>query len=325
MKTRAANLPLFTGLLVSLLLHALVIVPGLMAAAQSSRAMTSFDAQFQAQDVEPPETPPPPPDLGIDEPMPSTLTWVGHREYEEHLAHLADIEQAAFTDQPISGGAPTAPRQASEEQPTPREEDRIAAGQETPEDPGAPPAPKQVHKLTMAELIRKMFTQLPGPEADQPETGAAEPAEPEPTPEQPTQAAQEADAPPAPPTPHPEPAERADKVSDAFSTIDVPLDQIKLGKPLAAQGLELKPSRPDFSIMTRLTASPGNPLVEIRFNREGKPSKAIIVQSSGDDRVDHTLKASLYRWKAAGKGLEELEGEQTIDVRLRIILNANAP
>ncbi len=70
-----------------------------------------------------------------------------------------------------------------------------------------------------------------------------------------------------------------------------------------------------------LTSAPGNPLVEIQFASDGVPLLARILQSSGDPLIDEFLRSSLYRWRASGKPLTELKGEQTIEVELRIVLN----
>src|SRR5690606_25572623 len=43
------------------------------------------------------------PDLGLDALNPSSLTWVGYEQYEEHIAALAEFEQAAFTEHPGDG------------------------------------------------------------------------------------------------------------------------------------------------------------------------------------------------------------------------------
>ena len=135
---------------------------------------------------------------------------------------------------------------------------------------------------------------------------------PEQTPQQPKPAANA--------QPAGKPAEQSDVESDASSTIEVPMDQLKLGKPLAAHGLVLKPRKPEFTTLTKLTAVPSNPVVELRFRRDGKPSSVRFVQGSGDPRIDEALLNSLYRWRAAGKKLTELKGKQTIPIRIRILL-----
>jgi hypothetical protein len=122
----------------------------------------------------------------------------------------------------------------------------------------------------------------------------------------------------------PAPGESADKESDPASVIAVDFEDVRLGRPLAGHGLELRPQKPEFTPLVRITSAPGNPLVEIRFGRSGRPLEARIIGSSGDNRVDEALLSSLYRWRARGSDLERLQGDRTIDVRLRIILNPRA-
>jgi hypothetical protein len=83
----------------------------------------------------------------------------------------------------------------------------------------------------------------------------------------------------------------------------------------------LRPQKPEFTTLTLMTAAPRNPLVEIDFAGDGKPLEARILQSSRDTRVDLAIEASLYRWRAEGKPLAQLEGDQVITVQIRIILN----
>jgi outer membrane biosynthesis protein TonB len=112
----------------------------------------------------------------------------------------------------------------------------------------------------------------------------------------------------------------ADKQSTATSVIDIPPEQWKLGKPLASRGLELKPRKPMITVLTMLTAAPGNPLCVISFNRQGEVLKAAILQTSGDHRVDNAILASLYRWRASGKDLETAGDDHPLDVTVRILL-----
>jgi hypothetical protein len=119
----------------------------------------------------------------------------------------------------------------------------------------------------------------------------------------------------------PNAGDQANKESDPTSVIEVPLDQVELGKPVARQGLELQPQRPEFTRLMKATASPGNPLVQITFGRDGRPVRARVLTGSGDARIDHAIEVSLYRWRAKGNEIDALADEQTLDVQLRIILN----
>ncbi len=47
--------------------------------------------------------------LGVDDSEAQTMNWIGYDEYQEHLAELAEVEQAAFRMQIASGASGTAP------------------------------------------------------------------------------------------------------------------------------------------------------------------------------------------------------------------------
>ena len=101
----------------------------------------------------------------------------------------------------------------------------------------------------------------------------------------------------------------------------MPLKDVKIGKPLAAKGLELKTARPKFTTLQLVTLAPCcNPLTRIEFTRDGRPLVAQIIESSGHMLIDEAVEASLYRWRATGEPLAALKGEQTITVEIRIIL-----
>lgn len=125
---------------------------------------------------------------------------------------------------------------------------------------------------------------------------------------------------PGPPRQRKADGDTADRESDATSTVNVPPDQWRRGRPLAARGLDIKTRRPVFPELTSLTARPGNPVVEIFFDRTGVPRRASIVRSSGDPRVDGPLVDALYRWRASGDVLKLLEGEELYRIELRILL-----
>lgn len=114
---------------------------------------------------------------------------------------------------------------------------------------------------------------------------------------------------------------QSDRESDPTSIIDVPRENWQLGQPLAAQGLEIKPRRPVMTVLTSLTAWPRNPLCRVSFDRDGVPVRAVLVQATGDSRVDAAIEASLYRWRASGKQLEDLKGDQTVDLTIRLLIN----
>ena len=58
--------------------------------------------------------------------------------------------------------------------------------------------------------------------------------------------------------------------------------------------------------------------MKVRFGRDGKVTKAWIVKSSGYPTVDLPIIASIYRWKAKGKKLRELN--RPFEVKIHLIL-----
>lgn len=370
------------GLVVSVVTHLAVLLPMLVTFMTSRAETRTVVGRFEPEHFRP-ENPPadhePEVKLGIEEGSPSTMTWIGYEQYEEHLARLAETEQAAFTDDPVASegdpqSTPTQPQPPAEAQPAPptqtppvpeqeqqpeseaAEQEVTAEEQPTPQPapadvvPGVPADPVDVTAAPIlldaqdtddaqmvladveddAQQAREAEQRIETEEEG--EVGRQKPQETEPQPQQQQPAQQQQPQDPVPPQKppavpgQPNPADKADKDSDATSMVDVPLDRIKAGKPVAAQGLEIKPQRPAFTVLMSLTSAPGNPLVQINFGRDGKPGKPrpVILRSSGDRRVDDVILASLFKWKAKGKPLLELKGAETIPVRLMIVLNARA-
>ncbi len=341
---RFSHLSLSVGLGLSLLVHATVLVPVLVVVMRSSGQSQAAQGRFEPEDFVLPEEdadPPPEPDvqIGIDAQTPSTLTWIGYEEYQEHLARLAEVEQAALSEIPAgaipSPAIPPVPQVEPAEQTATEEQPKKADTSEEPQpSPETPALPEW-----FTDLLVGVSPEAPKAMEVQPEESPAATPKKDPSPKPketpPSKLKEETKEAPAKPVltpPDPSkpaspgdpteiPGDHADKESDAASTIEVPLDQIKLGKPIAREGLELKPRRPRFTTLTLITASPGNPLVEIRFAADGKPALARVLESSGDNRIDHAVASSLYRWRASGKDLEKLGKDETIDIRIRIILN----
>ncbi len=326
MTNHRSIIPLVWGFVASVFAHVVVIVPLLVAIMtasgwQSVRLETAFDPEdFKAPEQEPVQD-----DevrLGIDARTPSSFTWIGYEEYQEHLAVLAEVEQAA--------NSPSAPAQLPDplnaEPPEPPEQDqsqpaidaRAAAAQlskllEILELAASPTKSandqadtSNTHRTglqralaSLDELLAKAIEKA----REETQVVATNPPAPKPNPQ-------------APPTS----GNASQMESDPTSKLEVPLADIKLGKPIAGHGLQIKPRRPSFTTLTMLTAAPGNPLVEIRFPRSGRPVSAKILESSGDRRVDEAILNSLFRWRAQGKQLEALGEGEAIPIRLRIVL-----
>ncbi len=322
------------GLLLSLVLHGTLLVPALVEVMRGGSGPDVLRARFSPDQFQQPEQEPPPDDsvpLGIDQGSPSSMTWIGYEEYEEHLAALSEVEQAAF-----ASSLPGAQEPVQASSGSPAEQADAAEAAESAEAP-SPPAPAPLDEIAawLAANARGEGPEAqPTPEKPSPTHDALdealarlEEAMEQAEQAQPAEAAQQAPPQPAQPAAQPDDSRQAgdiaSKESDPTSTVDVPFDEIKIGKPLAAHGLEIRTRRPIFTSLVMLTAAPADPTIEIRFRRDGTPVKGTrILQTSGDPRIDEAILNSLFRWRAAGKRLQELPGpEDTIPIRMRIILS----
>jgi len=116
--------------------------------------------------------------------------------------------------------------------------------------------------------------------------------------------------------------ELSDRESDATSIIEVPMNAWQLGRPLAAQGIVLRPVRPRFTTLNRLDGIARNPIGELVIGRDGVPTSARIIRSTGNESVDQAIRTALFRWRASGEQLEKLKPGQTLTIRLRLIMLA---
>lgn len=207
---------------------------------------------------------------------------------------------------------------------------------ENPELPSPPPPAATLQAPSLSELLQQIAQQAR--EALEAMTSAAEPQNDPPgnppasrpaiqpapqTPPTPPTSGAAAQGPPAPGTAQPGPSEageRSERESDPTSVVNVPPESWKLGRPLAAHGLEIITRRPQFTELMRATASPRNPICEIRFDRTGTAVKASLLLSSGERGIDDAIVNALYGWKAKGERLQKLKGKDTAAVRIRMIL-----
>lgn len=328
MPSQRHNLPLLIGLGLSVSIHLLIMLPVFLAALKNDPPVSYLEARFNPEDF----TPPPDREefdeeetrLGLEVDTPSTLTWVGYEEYEEHIAALARMDQAAFVDELQAalppGMLPTANLAAEVEPTQPTTESQLP----TPSKAGPPVIdPDQMIAFQkLMDALSRLFADQgeANPRRDNSETPAQKKAEKAPETKKPTEPRE-----PAPPSAEavpvtPTPGDQTDKESDATSVIDAKPENWKLGKPLAASGLELKTKRPVFTTLQTLTSAPRNPLYRLHFHSDGVPKVVEILESSGNTEVDAVIKASLYRWRAKGKSLATLKKDETRKVTIRIVL-----
>lgn len=379
--------PFRVALVLSLLLHALIFLPGFGLVLEGDSADR---ADEDPQRETPPEERPPQPDqprelrLGIAESAKTTLNWIGYEEYEEHLARQAEIEQAAL--RLAVAGAPGEPSESSEEAPMPAPTAVALAPQPpaelegTPTPPTAPepptPTPQPTPETTpQATQPAKPVEAPPVPPDETPQQPPPQPEpqpepvpqpeplpepepEPEPKPEpepetkpdDPSETPPAEDpevGPPAPPTPETPPApptppatpgggggggggdaaddpvgsgERSEAEADPTSIRNVPSAQWRNGRPIAAEGMTIQTRKPRFTVLTMVTARPTNPIVEIRFDHEGRPRGTRYLRSSGHDNIDGPIMDAIAGWRARGKALDALRPGDTVTVRLRLML-----
>lgn len=99
---------LLLAIVVSALLHLTIAVPLAVRYLQdqarrvdaAAAGMADSELLNPANDPEAPPLPQDPLELtaGLDEGDPATMTWIGYTEYQEHLAQLSTVDQAAFTE-----------------------------------------------------------------------------------------------------------------------------------------------------------------------------------------------------------------------------------
>jgi hypothetical protein len=105
----------------------------------------------------------------------------------------------------------------------------------------------------------------------------------------------------------------------------IEVDPYKPNAPVAGKGLEIITVRPRYSSTIRMSAVPKNPIVLIYFNSAGKVVKAEflrdrrVVYSSGVVGVDEPLLNAIYQWKAKGKQIDEIEGDDLVEVSIKIV------
>lgn len=299
------------GVVVSVLLHA-------GGAVMLAWAPGGADASGLRLPEPDPARPRPTPEVrpGVERSSAVSVTWLGFSDPTPHEAPLSETEQAAMSPAPASRAAEPAP-------PVPPSPTALASEAPRPAVPAEPGAPRGGGIDAPRSPEAELPDQPPAPQL------AAAPS-PRPLPEQtapqaadeaestrvPTSRAEIAEAPSEPRTPSPAgtPGEVADKEATAASTR--PPIRVEPGRPVAAEGLDIKTVRPRWTTLTRLTIVPKNPLVLVRFNKAGVVARAELTRSSGSSQVDGPLLDSIYLWRASGRALEELSDAPDAGVEL---------
>jgi len=130
---------------------------------------------------------------------------------------------------------------------------------------------------------------------------------------------------PAKSTPHDEKVENtptegnpSDRDSGATSLIRFSPKQWELGKPLAAQGIVLRPRRLPMKPYILFLNTPAPLVTELLINREGKPQIINILRGTGNNLYDKKWYSCLFRWRATGEKIDALKDDETLPIIIQI-------
>ncbi len=231
---------------------------------------------------------------GTDDGRVSSVAWIPYEAYEELVAPPSRLLQPAVQQEvdPVPQAPvvpdPTPPMPPTQEQVTPQ-----------------PPPPTATPRVELPPE-GDVAVSLPAPPAPPaPPNPDAQPVE------QPTPPAADAGG-------RPTAAPKVDRDADPVMITERPFP-VRPGQVVAAEGIEIKTARPQFSLTTALTAIPLNPIVSITFEPDGSVYDAKIIRSSGYADVDGPVLACLYRWRAGGEALQRLGQRFTGEWKIMLI------
>ena len=288
--------------------------------------------------------------LGRDAPKVSSIAWIPYDDFRELIAPSGPTEQPALQQEvdPVPD-APMpiepAPARAEAARQAQAVDEAIDTGQGRTQEVSPSRHPAEAHQaeqyhpispLEVTDLIlggkvtevrRKSpmgFEPSQGPVQEaQPEdaggaSGATEPSSR--SAQSPTQPATESSNPTSSPQEGADPtsAPRSDRES-APVTLRNHADTVQPGGVLVGEGIEIKTVRPRFSVVTRVSVLPRNPMALVVFDHEdGRVIEAKLITSSGYPNVDGPVLASLYQWRATGLKLDELD--RPFELKIRLVL-----
>jgi outer membrane biosynthesis protein TonB len=228
--------------------------------------------------------------LGIEQSKASTLTWIGFEQYQKHIARLADVEQAAMQlKQPYPMSTP---KEIALHEPQKNVKKTLDVLGETI-------APITDVATKLLEALRSLQFSIASPTP--PQT-----VRPTPSQEQVVEAKTEPIA------------EFSDLESDPTSIIEVPRENWKTGRPIAADGIILRPRRPSFTAHQSIINAPKGLTAMLVIDHRGKPVEVEILHSTGSSSIDRSLVASLFRWRAAGEKIDAVIEGETINITIHV-------
>jgi len=250
--------------------------------AYSSKPPMTYIPPTKATHLETPKTEMPEIELGIDSSKESTLTWIGYEEYEEQRARFAEVEQASMKiETDIAEPETTSVSLQAIQQFT---------------------IPIEEMTSQLLEMLRGIEITTPSKEVPVVETVVDTVADPQ------TEIVEDV----------PIEGNPSDRDSEATSIIKISRDQWRSGKPLASQGIVLRPRRPSFTANQLVSNAPSDLVAELHISRSGKPQDVVILLSTGSPSIDRSLESSLYRWRASGDQINELIEDETYAITIHI-------
>jgi len=216
--------------------------------------------------------------LGIDESQVSTLTWIGYKEYEEQRARYASVEQASMT----------AEVEVANQRPSFEQLQQIVA-------------PLGVLGKDFLDAMMQLEISMPPPLIV------------ESKPIEPIQSDTRDETPEATSDAYP-----SDRDSDATSIVHISPEHWKAGKPAAAEGIVLRPRRPSFTANQLVTSAPSSLVAALYIDKRGKPIDVVILMGTGSGSIDRSIESSLYKWRASGNRVDDLEGDETVRIQIHI-------
>ncbi len=294
--------------MVAVLLHLLVLSAVLLAQQWSMQVPWKGVQHLARMLPEPPEV-----KIGRASPTTSAVAWIAYDDFRQLIAPEAPTEQPAIQHQVEPQPDAAMPLDPTPPGPPPQERIAPAVSPATRTDSllAPPTAGAQQPALPLPPLVEGGDIALAHP-ADEPQPGS-EPApgrddeHQQPQPDSPSTA--------APASADPTAAPKADSESPPVRLVNDRLE-VHPGSVITGPGIEIKTAIPRPGFITRWSTIPRNPTATLVFNRAGEVIQVTLERSTGYESWDGAVEASLYKWRATGPKLAELDRKFELDVEI---------
>ena len=115
----------------------------------------------------------------------------------------------------------------------------------------------------------------------------------------------------------------SDRDSTPTSIIRVSPEMWKSGKPLAGEGIVLRPRKPSFTANQMVSNAPSDLIAAIHLDNKGIPRDVEPIISTGSPSIDRALISSLYRWRATGEQIDSIDDDETLEIRIHLTFSTN--